>query len=107
VVTAASGARTFALGARLVWLRRARRRSEAGTERAGETATDESGRATAPRRVSARDTTCSAPTKHSVRVEWFRREAGGFTIFVMPAAGDGAAPQPVAERDDDATATHG
>jgi hypothetical protein len=49
----------------------------------------------------------SAPTKHSVCVEWFRREPGGSTIFVMPVAGDGAAPQPVAERDDDAIATHG
>lgn len=35
----------------------------------------------------------SAPTKHSVRVEWFRREPGGSTIFVKPAGPDGVAPR--------------
>lgn len=52
----------------------------------------------------------SAPTTHSVRVNWFRRDPGGTTIFVMPAGDDGAAPQPIAERDDAAattTTTHG
>ncbi len=42
----------------------------------------------------------NAPTNHSLRVNWFHREPGGSTIFVMPPAGDGAAAQPVAERDD-------
>lgn len=31
-----------------------------------------------------------APTKHSVRVEWFRREPGGGTVFVKPAGSDSA-----------------
>lgn len=35
----------------------------------------------------------SPPTKHSVRVDWFRREPGGSTIFVVPAAEVGAAPR--------------
>ena len=30
----------------------------------------------------------NAMTKHSVRVEWFRREPGGSTIFVKPAGSD-------------------
>ncbi|MGH3777845.1 MAG: hypothetical protein ACRDRR_19285 [Pseudonocardiaceae bacterium] len=49
----------------------------------------------------------NAPTRHAVRVDWFRRDPGGGTIFVMPAGGDGAAAQPVADRDDDARATYG
>lgn len=40
----------------------------------------------------------SAPTKHSVRVEWFRHEPGGGTIFVKPADADGTAQRPVAGR---------
>ncbi len=48
----------------------------------------------------------STPPKHSVRVAWFQREPGGTTIFVKPAAGDGAALQPVAQRDDDAAVLH-
>lgn len=31
------------------------------------------------------------PTKHSVRVEWFRREPGGGTVFVKPAGSDDSA----------------
>lgn len=46
----------------------------------------------------------SAPTKHSVRVDWFRRDPGGSTIFVMPGAGDGAAAQSVADHSNDAKA---
>lgn len=49
----------------------------------------------------------SALTKHVVRVDWFGRDPGGSTIFVMPADGDGAAARPVAVADHDATATHG
>lgn len=37
----------------------------------------------------------SAPTKHSVRVAWFRQDPGGGTIFVKPAGTDGAAQHPV------------
>lgn len=40
----------------------------------------------------------SAPTKHSVRVDWFRRDPGGTTIFVVPAGGDGAASQRESEQ---------
>ncbi len=39
----------------------------------------------------------STLTKHSVRVDWFRRDPGGGTIFVKPAGDDGAAPHPVAD----------
>jgi hypothetical protein len=35
----------------------------------------------------------SAATKHSVRVDWFRLEPGGTTIFVKPADDHGVAPQ--------------
>jgi hypothetical protein len=45
----------------------------------------------------------TAPASHSLWVNWFHREPGGSTIFVMPPAADGAATQPVAERGDDAT----
>ncbi len=45
----------------------------------------------------------SAPTKHSVRVDWFRRDPGGSTIFVMPG-GDGAVSQRAPERDGEANA---
>lgn len=45
----------------------------------------------------------SAPTQHSLRVNWLHREPGGSTIFVMPPDGDGATAQPVAERDDAAS----
>ncbi|HEY6422621.1 MAG TPA: hypothetical protein VIY28_05095 [Pseudonocardiaceae bacterium] len=38
----------------------------------------------------------SAPTKHSVRVDWFGRDPGGTTIFVTPVVGEGAHPQLVA-----------
>jgi hypothetical protein len=41
----------------------------------------------------------NAPTTHSFRVNWFHREPGGSTIFVLPPDGDGAAAQPVPERD--------
>jgi hypothetical protein len=30
-------------------------------------------------------------TKHSVRVDWFQRDPGGGTIFVMPVPESGAA----------------
>ena len=43
-----------------------------------------------------------APTTHSLRVNWFHREPGGSTIFVMPPVGNGTAAQPVAECDDGA-----
>lgn len=49
----------------------------------------------------------SASTRHAVRVDWFRRDPGGGTLFIMPAGSIGAAPPPIAERDNDATATHG
>ncbi|MGH3918868.1 MAG: hypothetical protein ACRDSG_07490 [Pseudonocardiaceae bacterium] len=49
----------------------------------------------------------SALMKHVVRVDWFRRDPGGSTIFIMPAGGDNAAAQPVAEHGDGAKATHG
>lgn len=39
----------------------------------------------------------SAPTKQVVRVDWFHRDPGGSTIFILPATGEGATPQPVAE----------
>lgn len=41
-------------------------------------------------------------TTHSLQVNWFHREPGGSTIFVMPPVGDGTAAQPVAECDDGA-----
>ncbi|MBA2472649.1 MAG: hypothetical protein H0V41_10580 [Pseudonocardiales bacterium] len=44
----------------------------------------------------------NAPTTHSLQVNWFHREPGGSTIFVMPPDCDGVAAQPVAERDDGA-----
>lgn len=44
----------------------------------------------------------SAPAKHSVRVDWFRRDPGGTTIFVLPAD-DGGTSQSVVERDGDVT----
>lgn len=40
----------------------------------------------------------NAPAKHAVRVDWFQRDPGGTTIFVLPGD-DGVASQPVAERD--------
>ncbi|MDQ2790857.1 MAG: hypothetical protein DLM60_13990 [Pseudonocardiales bacterium] len=49
----------------------------------------------------------NAPTNHSLWVNWFHREPGGGTIFVMPPEGDAAAAQPVAERDDGAATTCG
>ena len=49
----------------------------------------------------------NAPTNHSLRVNWFHREPGGSTNFVMPPAGDGAAAQAVAERDEDAATCGG
>lgn len=41
----------------------------------------------------------SAPTKHSVAVDWFRREGDpvGGTVFVKPATDDSTAPQPNAK----------
>ncbi|HEV7830294.1 MAG TPA: hypothetical protein VGP04_15910 [Pseudonocardiaceae bacterium] len=35
-----------------------------------------------------------------MRVDWFRREPGGGTIFVLPATGEDADLQQVAERTD-------
>lgn len=40
-------------------------------------------------------------TKHSVRVDWFQRDPGGGTIFVMPVPESGAA-QSVGPRADEA-----
>lgn len=37
------------------------------------------------------------PAKHSVRVDWFRRDPGGSTIFVKPTGPDGVAPHPAAD----------
>jgi hypothetical protein len=48
----------------------------------------------------------SAPAKHAVRVNWFHREPGGSTIFVMPPDGDAATSQPITRRDDGAAAGH-
>lgn len=48
-----------------------------------------------------------APTKHAVRVDWFRRDPGGATIFVMPSREDSATPQLVVERDGSAAIPHG
>lgn len=43
--------------------------------------------------------TGSVQTKHSVRVEWFLREPGGTTIFIMPPGADDTTPQyPTSER---------
>lgn len=42
----------------------------------------------------------SAPTRHALRVDWFRREPGGGTIFVLPAKDENADLAPVAERTD-------
>lgn len=42
----------------------------------------------------------SAPMRHAVRVDWFRREPGGGTIFVLPARDEYADLPPVAERTD-------
>ncbi|MGH3907379.1 MAG: hypothetical protein ACRDTE_24870 [Pseudonocardiaceae bacterium] len=39
----------------------------------------------------------SAPTEHSVRIDWFQRDPGGGTIFVKPAGDDSRAPQPIAD----------
>jgi hypothetical protein len=50
--------------------------------------------------MTAQDIAEGAPTTHSLRVNWFHREPGGSTIFVMPPDGDGVAAQPVAGRDD-------
>lgn len=47
----------------------------------------------------------SASTRHAVRVDWFGRDPSGGTIFVLPAGGDGAAPLPIPEHDDNSTAT--
>lgn len=46
----------------------------------------------------------SAPPKHAVRVDWFGRDPGGGTIYVMPPQSHGAALQPGAERDDEEAA---
>jgi hypothetical protein len=48
----------------------------------------------------------SAPMKHAVRVNWFHREPGGSTIFVMPPDGGAAATQPIMQGDDSAAAAH-
>ena len=48
----------------------------------------------------------SAPTRHAVRVDWFRREPGGGTIFVVPTRGEGTTPRPVTERNDVGGATY-
>lgn len=42
----------------------------------------------------------SAPTKHSMRVEWFQRDPGGTTLFVAPLQDTDVDPQPVAEHAD-------
>jgi hypothetical protein len=42
----------------------------------------------------------STPAKHSVRVDWFRRDPGGTTIFVLPGD-DGVASQPATEHNGD------
>lgn len=39
----------------------------------------------------------SAPTAHSVRVDWFGRDPGGGTVFVKPVGDDSSAPHPVAD----------
>ena len=49
----------------------------------------------------------TAPTKHSMRVEWFKRDPGGTTLFVTPPRAGGAAPQAVSEHRDEIRATHG
>lgn len=46
----------------------------------------------------------TAPTKHAVSVDWFRRDPGGSTIFVMPATPDGDTPQPATVDGDSAAA---
>ncbi len=48
----------------------------------------------------------SAPTRDAVRVDWFQRDPGGGTIFVVPARCEGAASQWVAEANDAGGATH-
>lgn len=49
----------------------------------------------------------STPAKHSVRVEWFRRDPGGSTIFVKPTGSDGPAPRPATDSQEvDAAAAH-
>jgi hypothetical protein len=44
----------------------------------------------------------SAPTRHSLRVDWFLRDPGGTTIFVLPGD-DGVASPPATGRDGDVT----
>jgi hypothetical protein len=44
----------------------------------------------------------SAPTRHSVRVDWFQRDPGGTTIFVLPED-DGVASQTATKHDGDIT----
>lgn len=39
----------------------------------------------------------SAETKHSVRVDWFRREPGGGTVFVKPAKDEETTVHPVTD----------
>jgi hypothetical protein len=48
----------------------------------------------------------TAPTKHSMRVEWFQRDPGGTTLFVAPLRDGDAVPQPVAEHSNEISATH-
>lgn len=40
-----------------------------------------------------------APMRHVVRVDWFQRDPGGSTTFVMPAGVDGATPRQAIEHD--------
>lgn len=48
----------------------------------------------------------TAPTKHSMRVEWFQRDPGGTTLFVAPLRDGDAASQSAAEHVDEISATH-
>jgi hypothetical protein len=41
------------------------------------------------------------PTRHSLRVEWFQRDPGGSTIFILPAEGGGTVSQSATDQDEE------
>lgn len=49
----------------------------------------------------------SASTRHAVRVDWFRRDPGGGTLFILPAESEGAVPQPIVEHGEDTAVSQG
>lgn len=55
--------------------------------------------------MATQDVRDNSPTKHSVRVDWFRREPGGNTIFVKPTEDLGTAARQVADHANQARVT--